>query len=273
MNAGTWVSPADGRDLSHAEVIAKASQSQVVLLGEQHDRADNHRWQMHVAAGLLAHRSDMVMGFEMFPARLTPVLMEWSLGGLSESEFLERSEWHEVWRFDPELYAPIFRFCRDHTIPMIGLNCRRELVSEVGKDGWDAIPESLREGLTPALPATPDYRQYLFEITGGLRPGRAAQSAQDPAFDRFVRAQQTWDRAFACRIAGIAQQPEAPLAVGIIGRGHLEFGYGTPSQLRSLDVSNITVLLPQDQLAPVIPNIADAVCLMARQPNEKLAGA
>ncbi len=265
MKAGTWVSPADGTVVSHAEVIARASRSRVVLLGEQHDRADNHRWQMHVAAGLLAHRADMVMGFEMFPARLTPVLMEWSRGELSESGFLEHSEWQEVWRFAPELYMPLFRFCRDHAIPMIGLNCRRDLVSEVGKEGWDAIPERLREGLTPSRPATPAYRQYLFDITGGLRPGRAAQSADDPAFDRFVRAQQTWDRAFACRIADVAQQPDAPLVVGIIGRGHLEFGHGTPFQLTDLGIGEFMTLLPQDAAAPVVPNVAEAVCYMAGQ--------
>ncbi|MBK0329232.1 ChaN family lipoprotein [Rhodobacteraceae bacterium F11138] len=271
MKAGTWISPRDGNALSHSDVIFAASKSRVVLLGEQHDRADNHRWQMHVAAGLLAHRTDIVMGFEMFPARLTPVLQEWSKGELSEATFIERSEWNDVWRFDPELYMPIFRFCRDHSIPMIGLNCHRGLVSEVGKDGWDAIPEAQREGITPAVPATPEYRQYLFDITGGQRPDRAAQSADDPAFDRFVRAQQTWDRAFACRIAQVVQQPAAPLVLGIIGRGHLEFGHGTPYQLADLDVSETTVLLPQDASAPIAKNVAEAVCIMAGNPDEESA--
>ena len=50
------------------------------------------------------------------------------------------------------------------------------------------MPEDTRGGLTPACPATPEYRQYLFDITGGPRPDRAAQTPDDPAFDRFVRA-------------------------------------------------------------------------------------
>ncbi|AVO37946.1 ChaN family lipoprotein [Pukyongiella litopenaei] len=267
MKAGTWVSPRDGKVLTHADVIDRAGRSQVVLLGEQHDRADNHRWQMHVTAGLLAHRPDIVMGFEMFPARLTPVLMQWSDGQLTEAEFIRQSEWNEVWRFDPELYMPIFRFCRDHAIPMVGLNCRRGLVSEVGKDGWDAIAETQREGITPARPATPEYRQYLFDITGGQRADRAAQSPDDSAFDRFVRAQQTWDRAFACRIAQVVRQPGEPLVVGIIGRGHLEFGHGTPFQLTDLGITASTVLLPHDSGVPIVPDVAEAVCFMAPSPN------
>ena len=37
--------------------------------------------------------------------------------------------------------------------------------------------------LSPAVPAGPDYRRYLFEVTGGVRPNRKAQDPQDPAFD------------------------------------------------------------------------------------------
>ncbi|MCZ4353993.1 ChaN family lipoprotein [Roseovarius aestuarii] len=262
MNAGEWITPGTGTSLSHAEVIKRASAAPAVLLGETHDRADIHRWQMHVAAGIMAHRRDIVLGFEMFPARLNPVLAQWIAGDLDEDTFLTRVEWTTVWNFPPELYMPLFRFCRDFGIEMIGLNCRRGLVSEVGKLGWDAIDAPAREGLTPSAPATAAYRRFLFNITGGVREGREAQSADDPAFDRFVRAQQTWDRAFACRIADRIAAPDAPLVIGIIGRGHLEFRGGTPFQLGDLGIDNAAVLLPVDKDAPHYPDQADALCYM-----------
>lgn len=262
MRAGDWFEPGSAKPLEHEDVIARAAKAPAVLLGETHDRADIHRWQLHVSAGLMAHRRDMVMGFEMFPARLDPVLADWVAGTLSETEFLERAEWGEVWNFPPELYLPLFRFCRDTGTEMIGLNCRRGLVSEVGKLGWSAIGEDAREGLTPARAATPEYRRYLFEVTGGARPDRQAKSADEPAFDRFVRAQQTWDRAFACRIASRVKADDAPLVVGIIGRGHLEFRGGTPFQLDDLGVTDTAVLLPWDKAAPHSDGQADAVCLM-----------
>jgi len=256
---GQWLRPDTGETPSHAAVIAQAARAPVVLLGERHDRADHHRWQMQVAAGLLAHRPGMVMGFEMFPARLNPVLADWVAGRLSEEAFLERAEWGTVWGFPADLYLPLFHFCRLHRVEMIGLNCRRDLVREVGAGGWDAVPEDAREGITPALPATPAYRRYLFAVTGGARPDRAAQSPEDPAFDRFVRAQQTWDRAFACRIASVCARPEPPLVVGIIGRGHLEFGGGTPAQLAGLGIPGACVLLPGLSSGPAEPGLADAV--------------
>lgn len=271
MTPGTWFIPGTQTTVTHGDILARAARQNVVLLGESHDRAENHRWQMHVCAGLLAHRRDLVIGFEMFPARLNPVLADWVAGGLEEAAFLERAEWGTVWGFDAELYMPIFRFARDFGIEMIGLNCRRGLVTEVGRDGWDNTPEEAREGLTPSAPATAAYRKFLFEITGGRREGRAAQSPEDPAFDRFVRAQQTWDRAFACRIAERLNQADAPLVVGIIGRGHLAFGGGTPFQLLDLGIQDMMVLLPHAEGEVDRPDQADALCVMPQtfaQPDQ-----
>src|SRR5690606_30931189 len=156
-----------------------------------------------VCASLLAHRADISVGFEMFPRRVQPVLDRWVAGNLSTVDFLQQAKWETVWRFDPTLYMPLFYFCREFGLPMLALNCERPLVTRVGKEGWDAIPEDERDGLTPAVPASATHRQHLFELTRGGTAGRGsgAVSADDPAFDRFVRAQQTWDRAFACNIA------------------------------------------------------------------------
>ena len=260
--SGHWFDPNSGQRIGRQGVIERASKAPVVLLGEQHDRADHHHWQLEVSRQLFAQRGDIVMGFEMFPARLDPVLAEWSAGKLDEPTFLEQAEWGTVWTFDPELYLPLFRFCKEQRIPMIGLNCRRGLVREVGAQGWDAVPPQDREALTQARAATPAYRDYLFEVTGGRRTGRAAQSPSDPAFDRFVRAQQMWDRAFACRIAAVALRPDPPLVIGIIGRGHLEYFHGTPFQLDDLGVSDSVVLVPSDSAQSLKKQIADAVyCL------------
>ncbi|MBW2543576.1 MAG: ChaN family lipoprotein [Deltaproteobacteria bacterium] len=63
-------------------------------------------------------------------------------------------------------------------------------------------------------------------------------------FARFAGAQQTWDRAMAEAIAEARQRQPNSLIVGILGRGHLEYGYGVPHQLADLGVPNAAVLLP-----------------------------
>ncbi|MDC9825736.1 ChaN family lipoprotein [Devosia sp. ZB163] len=252
----TWLDPHSGDRFGHAELMQSLSRQRVVLLGETHTRYDIHRWQLHVAAGLMAHRP-IAMGFEMFQRRQQPVLDEWIAGGFaSEEAFLEAVEWAEVWRYDAALYLPLFRFCREFQVPMLALNCYRTLVTRVGKEGWDAIPVEERDGLTPARPALPAYRAYLAGVAGP--PDRPRDEASS---DRFVRAQQTWDRAFACNIARAAEAPDAPLVLGIIGRGHLEYGYGTPYQLADLGIDRVSVLLPADSPYDPArqPGIADAL--------------
>jgi len=261
-----WVD-GQGAPLDHASLMAALSVAQVVLLGERHDRADHHRWQLHVAAGLAAHRP-LVMGFEMFPARLDPVLSEWIAGHLSEAEFLSRTDWLSVWGHPAELYLPLFRFCREMGVPMVGLNVARDLVRVVGAEGWDAVPEPDREELTSARPSPARYRQFIFDLTGGAHADREATSADDPAFDRFVRAQEVWDRAFATRIAAAGARPGAPLVVGIIGMGHLQFGGGVPWQLADLGLSGCRVLIPADAVDPPCAGAADAVFLLPPEPVE-----
>lgn len=243
---GTWIDPVTGDAIEHGSLLARLAGRQAVLLGETHNRFDIHRWQLHVAAGLLALRGNIAMGFEMFPRSVQPVLDAYVAGEFDTANFLEKVEWKTVWGFDAALYLPLFQFCRQFRVPMLALNCHRPLVTRVGKEGWDAIPDDERDGVSPSKPASAAHRRYLFDITGGARGDRAATGADDPAFDRFVRAQQTWDRAFACNIAKALDGPEPPLVIGIIGRGHLEYGYGTPYQLADLGVENVVVLLPSD---------------------------
>ncbi|MDO9641004.1 MAG: ChaN family lipoprotein [Pseudotabrizicola sp.] len=256
MTGSVW-RDARGRPITFDALMNRAATGRVVLLGERHDRADHHRWQLHVAAALLSRRP-VTLGFEMFPATANPVLAEWVMGGLSEDSFLDRSGWAKSWGFAADLYLPIFRFCREMRVPMVGLNVQRDLVRAVGADGWDKAPDTLKEDLTRPLPSSMAYRRFIFELTGGQRPGRKAQSAEDPAFDSFMRAQEVWDRAFATRLARVATADPARLAVGIIGMGHLQFGGGVSWQLTDLGIADSLALIPRDAGEVAVPFAADA---------------
>lgn len=258
---GTWIAPETGRVVTQADVLAEAAKTQAVLLGETHDIAEIHRWQLHVTVALHALQPDLAVGYEMFPRRVQPVLDEWVAGKLNTEKFLTQVEWSDVWGFDPELYLPLFHFCRQQGIPMLALNCERGLLRRVRTEGWPAIPEAERDGVSPSKPATEAYRQYL----GSLMTSMAAAGTPGPVreiSDGFVAAQQVWDRAFACNIAKAINAGTASLVVGIIGRGHLEFGHGTPYQLRDLGIDRISVLLPtgpEESQRDLAPGIADAV--------------
>lgn len=257
----TWIDPSSGRELDERSLMREMATRQVVLLGETHTVAEIHRWQLHVATVLRFIRPDIAVGFEMFPRRVQPVLDEWVAGELGSRAFLEKVDWENNWGYDAQLYFPLFHFCRQQRVPMLALNCNRPLVSRVGKEGWDGIPVDERDGLSPSAEATSAYREYLYGL-GLNRSPTGPTSAMDSKLDRFVRAQQTWDRAFACNIARAIDRPDPPLVIGIIGRGHLEYGHGTPFQLRDLGIPSPAVLLPATEHqhdAIRIDGIADAI--------------
>ncbi len=87
LKVGAWFDPARGQVCDDAP--ARLAANAVVLLGEKHDEAEHHRWQLHTMAVLHCLRDDVVLGFEMFPRRVQPVLDRWSKGELSEAAFLE----------------------------------------------------------------------------------------------------------------------------------------------------------------------------------------
>ena len=270
---GDWLEPTSGARPSHQAVLAQVSQRPVVLLGETHDHADHHRWQLQLLAGLYALRPDLVIGFEAFPRSAQPVLDRWKAGDLSEEAMLEESRWDEIWGFDPGLYLPLLHFARMHRIPLVALNVERDLVRQVGKAGWDAVPVAEREGLSPPRPPAEGYIDSLLETYRQHRPDPDDPSIarDDPAFRRFVAAQQVWDRAVAEALAAARQAADRPLVVGLIGQGHLAYGHGVPWQLADLGIEGAAVLLPfepgEDCAAPPA-GLADALFVIAPPQSE-----
>ena len=258
---GVWMDPAKEDGIADEALFARMARRPVVLLAESHASAEHHRWQLHAIAALHARHSNMVLGFEMFPRRAQPVLDRWVAGSLTREAFLEDVQWDAVWGYDPAPYMPLFDFARMHRLPMVALNVDRALVSRVREEGWRAVPPDDREGVGDPAPAGPGYLERLGLVyaahtklaakvsdakVSDTPRGGAAPDPDDPGFRRFVEAQLTWDRAMAEALAGARKSADAPLVVGIVGKGHAEYGDGIPHQLADLEIGDAAVLLPWD---------------------------
>jgi len=256
---GAWVVP--GNRKSRPDALRRLAGHDVVLLGESHDEAEHHRWQLHTIAALFGYRPDMVLGFEMFPRRVQPVLDRWSRGELDAAAFLREVDWPQIWGMDPELYMPLFDFARMHRLPMLALNVDRETDRRVARQGSAAAGDG-REGVGVPAPASSSYRNRLF---GFFKTHQAEGAKPDPdsePFSHFVQAQIFWDRAMAEAIAGARRKPGRPLVVGIMGSGHIEYGEGVVHQLAALGVNDVVTALPWNtgnDCPPAAPRIADLV--------------
>jgi uncharacterized iron-regulated protein len=265
---GAWRAPGpDGpRPVSGPALVSELARRDVVLLGERHDSAEHHRWQLQVITALHAVRPDLVIALEMFPRRVQPALDRWVAGELSEIDFLRESDWREVWQMDPQLYLPIFHFARMNNIPMVAANVDRALTHAVREKGFDAVPDGEREGVDRPAAASNAYLEFLREIyREHVRAGdKSAPDAtqDDPAFRRFVETQLVWDRALAQRIATALRRTPRPLVVGVVGGGHAVNRFGIPHQLDALGIQNVAVLAPWDagtDCKKLVAGYADAV--------------
>ena len=220
-----WVEPAKGPVLG-PQLLQRAAQASVVMLGERHDSAEQHRWQLQTLAGLQAYRPNLVIGMEMFPRRVQPALDRWVAGETTEQQFLKESDWRTVWGYDSQLYMPILHFARMNEIPVVALNVDRALTSRVGREGWAQVPADQREGVGDPASASDAYGDFLAEIYSAHgRPGETATVKDDPAFQHFSEVQLLWDRAMAEGLAS-AHKRTGALAM----RHHQQRLFGRPPQ-------------------------------------------
>ena len=261
-----WLDPASGEVLDNRQIFERLSDTRIVLLGEAHTSAAHHRWQHYMLAALHSRNANMMVGFEMLPRRAQPVLDAWRAGRLTEQEFLEQSEWRKVWGYDADLYLPLLQFTRQNRLTALALNIDRELVSRVGQQGWNGIDEADRMGLSKPAPASDEYRDSLAQLYAYKQTLSNETQGEEPDIDEikrsddfsyFVEAQLTWDRAMAEVLAAAHQRDPAAIVVGIVGRGHLEYGYGIPHQLADMGIDDVDVLLPLDATATCDPLPAD----------------
>ena len=274
---GSWHHLDHGRAVavSAADTLRDAAAQDVVLLGEFHTSADDHRWQLQTLSALHLLHPRMVIGFEAFPRRLQPILDKWVAGQLDADEFLKQVDWKKTWGYSANFYMPMFEFARMNHIPMLALNVDKALPRDVGKQGWDAVPASMKEGLSrPAAPPQA-YVDKLFKIYkehAMAGPESADMTQSNPKFRHFVEAQATWDRAMAEALA--QRQRSGPseqrvLAVGIMGAGHVRDGTGIPHQLHDLGVNKVAKLLPVNArrgCKAFDTNYADAVFALPEHP-------
>jgi uncharacterized iron-regulated protein len=267
-----FIGPARGEDpapfdaidleamLTPSTLADRLAEARVVFVGEMHTRYGDHLNQLEIIRQLYERDPNLAIGVEYLQRRFQPEVDDYIAGRSSEQEFLRATQYYVGWGYDYRLYAPIFRFAREHAIPVRALNVPSSLPRAVAKVGIDGLSEAQRVGLPREIePAGDAYRDRLRAAFG------AHGEAEPGSFEHFVEAQLVWDEGMAESAADYLGTNPGRRMVILAGAGHLEFSAGIPERLHRRIEVPYAVVLNGDGGDDLEPEIADYVLIGSAQ--------
>ncbi len=228
---------------SFEQIIEELSRSRVIYVGESHTSYADHLLQLRLIEALYKHHPKIAIGMEMFPANKQPALDSYTLGtvDMDEKTFLRESEYFKVWRYDYRFFRDIINFAKTHSLPVVGLNLEKKIVSNVFRSGnTDTLEKKVKELLPKERDLDiPGYKERLsimhnVHLKGSHGAGK---------FSGFIQAQGLWDETMAANIVQFLQSnPEYKMIV-LAGAQHTRKDYGIPPRVkRRIDIEQSSVI-------------------------------
>ncbi len=222
----TIISTRDRSAVSFEEMLTDLKKVRVVFVGEVHDHPAHHEIQARLVQAIHARHPHLTVGMEMFDHRYDPVLAQWTAGDLDRDTFIQKTHWYvrcAGWRFDFELYAPIFETIRDNQIRLVGLNIPGGISSKISKSGLDnLLPDDRRMVADDIDLENAEHRAYVEETYNAIPHHQAG------SFEHFYEAQCAWEDTMAESI--VRKMGDEPMVV-LIGNGHIIRKYGVPDRV------------------------------------------
>jgi len=226
ISPGEIYEAASGKPISFAEMLQGMAKSRLVYVGETHNSLPMHRIQAKIIQGLFDQDRDLTVGLEMYPVTQQEPLNKWSLGILSEEEFIRDGQWYMNWNFNFEYYQDIFRVVKNNAIPLYALNVPRDIISKVRRRGWEALSDE-EKGMIPEPDLShKDHRTLIRTIFEGADlPHQMKGKGLEMAFEGLYRAQTAWDETMAHHALAALHKEEGKIVV-LAGSGHLLYNLG-----------------------------------------------
>jgi aminopeptidase N len=235
---GRIVSQERGSPVSFEAMIGEMEPVPFILIGESHESLPAHKMQDRIIRALFARDARLTIGLEMVAASRQEVLSRWSLGALSDEEFLRRSGWYANWGFHFDYYRMILTFARDNRLPLLALDSPREVVGRYQVRDGEILPGEKRP-VPKVDPAEENDRIFLRKSleSSEMRPEIKA-AVLHSMFEDLYEAQVSRDTDMGTR-AVEAQKKDGRKVIVLVGSGHLMFGLGLSRQIR--EKSRLTV--------------------------------
>ncbi|WP_136805485.1 ChaN family lipoprotein [Desulfosediminicola flagellatus] len=252
-------------------IVDELAKNDVIYIGETHDSVSDHRLQLRLIEALSQKTPNIAIGMEMFPYTSQESLDKYVLEdqSMSEKEFLKKSDYFKVWRYNYRFFRDIFQIAKKEKLPVIGLNLNRDIVSTVYKSG---STDELTEEEQNALPKErnldmPGYAERLRSMHSIHQEGNHGNGLASG----FIQAQALWDETMAQNIIKHLQDNPGQKMVVLAGSQHTRKDSGIPPRVaRRINVQQASVLNILNGSAPVnLSKVADYFFLVEHMPAEE----
>jgi uncharacterized iron-regulated protein len=186
----------------------------------------NHDLQLRILQALSEKDANLALGLEMFPTASQEVLNKWSLGLLTEEEFLREARWYAVWNYHWGFYRRIFGLAKEHSIPLRALNVERDIITKVRMKGWDGLSQEEKALVPKPDLANRDHRALMKAIFSAEDlPPQMKGAGLEAVFEGLYRAQSAWDEVMAANTLKASEEGKRRVVV-LAGSGHLLYNLG-----------------------------------------------
>jgi uncharacterized iron-regulated protein len=242
--AERWMLPSkilDGREktlVSEEALIERLLGAKVVYVGEKHHSPHDHAVQLRIVHLLRERDPSIGIGLEMVKRPFQGGLDRYLGGQIHEEQLLTEVEWEERWGYSFFLYRPIFRYAKEHGIPIYALNAPDEITEKVARGGLDSLDSTERESLPDLDLENTAYEAVVREAFAGHHDGSMS-------FENFYIAQVIWDETMAYEVARILRTDGGPKRLVVLaGGGHVEDGHGIPVRAAKRGAAPHATILP-----------------------------
>jgi len=125
----------DGKQTTYKKLLKAATDTQLVLFGEEHDNAMVHWLQLELTKDL-ASTKPLVLGAEMIEADNQKQLDQYLAGTIDQQVFDSVAR---LWKNHKTDYKPLVDFAKEKRYPFIATNIPRRYASQVYKKGLESL--------------------------------------------------------------------------------------------------------------------------------------
>ena len=228
--------------ISPAELASRLAGARIVLVGEEHTNMDFHEAQLRLIRALHDAGRAVIIGLEMFPYEDQPVLNEWVDGVYTELGFVDKSDWYYRWGYHWNYYREIFLLAKQRGMPMKGLNAPRPVITQLRKQGRDALTEEQARHLPASIDTdSSDHLKLFKSYFDADDPIHAGMT--EAQWQGMFQAQCAWDAVMGFNaLRALEDAPDNAVVVVLVGAGHVVYGQGIARQIANWsDVSVATV--------------------------------